>query len=130
MEDRLTLITSALQRIQEKGGRENFVIFTSDIKKNYYIQFLGKVGQPTLYAEAVSNQFLPAGAALTDEQMRHLRELGWQPPNRDTPNFHRQWEAPDEVACQEIARQVLQAFEMVYGFTSGQPLSVDFGFAN
>lgn len=130
MNDKLTLIATALQRIQEEGSKENFVIFTADLKKNYYIQFSGEVGQTALYAEAVSNKFLKPEFALTAGQIDTLRSLGWEIPLTsvgDSPNFYRRWEAANDDDRLAIAQIVISTFEAVYHWTPERPLVVDFG---
>jgi len=124
MDDKLTLIVTSLQRLQEEGGKNNYCIFTSDIRRNYYIQFAGAQGETRLRAEAVSNQFLESRYALTEAQMTQLQELGWRLDSTQSPNFHREFEAQDEADRTAIAELVLRTLTEVYGLLPTQPLVV------
>ena len=59
-------ITSALQDIQERGGEENFVIFSAG---DYYVQFACQPGDQEIYGEAVSSEYLPGDLSLSRIQV-------------------------------------------------------------
>jgi hypothetical protein len=44
--------------------------------------------QDGIYADTISNEFLPAGAKLTLNEERRLADLGWFPPDHATARFN------------------------------------------
>lgn len=128
MEDKLSLIESALQRLQTEGGKDNFCIFTANIKKNYYIQFRGHRDRPAIRGEAVSNEFLAPKFALSEAQMAKLQALGWNRPSSDrdaSPNFYQDWEITNDEERQALARLILRILQEVYGLLPKQPLVIN-----
>jgi len=128
MEDKLSLIETALQRLQKEGGKDNYCIFTANIKKNYYIQFTLQRDKVTCRGEAVSNRFLAAEFALSEVQLAQLPGLGWQRPSSDqdgSPNFYQDWQIGRDEARLALARLVLRTLEEVYGLLPDQPLVVN-----
>lgn len=128
MEDKLSLIESALQRLQTEGGKDNFCIFTASIRKNYYIQFRGHRDDPMIWGEAVSNEFLASEFALSEAQMAKLQELGWNRPSYGpdaSPNFYQDWEITSDEERQALARLILHTLQEVYGLLPEQPLVID-----
>lgn len=113
----LVVMAQTLKQLQEEGGEANAVIFTADPERNTYIQFAGAKGQPQLYGEAVSNQYIPSEYALDDEQSALLETMGWslQPGG----NYVRQFEASSDDERMAIAKEVLRAFIEVYGVSAG-----------
>ena len=111
MEQNLKNIMQALRLIQDDGGNSNFAIFTADSDKNYYIQFVGELGEDSLFGEAVSNEFLERPYQLTATQENQLRALGWQDGEG---NFYQEWFANSDEDRQEIAQIVLHTFIDVY----------------
>jgi len=130
MSSNLSAIVASLRLIQEEGGH-NFVIFTADAEKNYYIQFSYVRGEPKLHSEAVSNQALARAFALNSTQIARLKTMGWHPPEvlRTEPgraNFYREWEATnDDERLLLIGRDVMRTFVEVYGCLPNQPISVE-----
>lgn len=121
MEQNLEQIADALRQIQEDGGDSNFVVFTADAAKNYYIQFVGELAHDSLFGEAVSNEFLEPPFTLTLSQEARLRELGWQ---AGEGNFYQEWFASNDEERQEIAQLVMQTFIEVYDISPTQPLEI------
>jgi hypothetical protein len=67
-----------------------------------------------LVVEAVSNEFLPEHAQLSDHQELVLLGLGWQPTDGDElPNFHRCYESPVDLTT--VAETMVATFAAVYG---------------
>lgn len=124
VEDTISIIEESLRRIQQEGGRGNFVIFTVDEQKNYYIQISAVCGQPTFSAEAVSNTFLNPEFALDDRQIERLKALGWQ-ANPGHNFFRDDWQAFDVVERTEIAEEVMRTLIEVYVWQPDQPLEID-----
>ncbi len=121
MEENLANIAAALRQIQDDGGDGNFVVFTADPAKNYYIQFVGELGHADLFGEAVSNEFLERPYRLTHAQEDRLRELGWQ---AGEGNFYQEWFASNDEDRQEIAQLVMQTFVEVYNISPAQPVDI------
>ena len=121
MDQNLEQITAALRQIQEDGGDSNFVVFTADPAKNYYIQFVGELAHDSLFGEAVSNEFLEPPFTLTLSQEARLRELGWQ---AGEDNFYQEWFASNDEDRQEIAQLVMQTFIEVYNIPPKQTIDV------
>lgn len=122
MEDVLAKITESLRCIQEEGGEGNYVHFVVGAEMNYYIQFAAECGRTSLYAEAVSNEYLKPEFALTTEQIAHLRSMGWNAPG---PNFYQDREAITDEDRLQIAQEVIQALVEVYGWVPGQPIGIE-----
>lgn len=121
MEENLNNIVAALRQIQDDGGDGNFVVFTADPAKNYYIQFVGELGHDDLFGEAVSNEFLERPYQLTPMQENKLRDLGWQ---AGEGNFFQEWVASDDDERREIAQVIIQTFVDVYHMPPKQPIEV------
>ena len=121
MEENLANIVAALRQIQDDGGDGNFVVFTADPAKNYYIQFVGELGHDDLFGEAVSNEFLERPYRLTPAQEKRLRDLGWQ---EGEGNFYQEWFASNDEDRQEIAQLVMQTFVEVYNISPAQPVDI------
>jgi hypothetical protein len=124
MDNNISVIADSLRRIQTEGGDGNFVIFTADVKKNYFVQFAGAQGKTDLYAEAVGNEVLPRGATLQPNQIARLQAMGWNPPV-DSPNFNREWKATNDEERLSIAREVMRVLVEIYGMQPDQPLAVE-----
>jgi len=119
-------IVSALRRLTEEGGSDNFVIFVADAAKNYFVQFLSYRGNTTIYGEAVSNRFLSSPFLLSAEQDAWLARLGWNPPaGEQPPNFHRYWRVADDRDRQVVAEAALATLKIVYGWRGDRPLEVE-----
>ena len=121
----LGMIAQHLGRIQQEGGQGNFVIFESDSKANYFIQFTGSKGDSSLYAEAAGNPVIPKNYRLDQEKLVKLMQLGWQTPAPDSPNHHLQWQANSYNDRLAIAKIVMQTLVEVYGSDPEQPLEVN-----
>jgi hypothetical protein len=121
MDNNLEQIVAALRQIQDDGGDSNFVVFTADPLKNYYIQFVGELAHDSLFGEAVSNEFLEPPHTLTAAQEARLRELGWKVGEG---NFYQEWFASDDEERQEVAETVMQTFVDVYHISPTQPIEI------
>ena len=69
-----------------------------------------------VYAEVPSDQFLTP--PLTPTQHRRLLELGWAPPDADTPNHWREW--PADMPPSAMAAILLSTLTSVYDVTGGE----------
>ena len=118
-------IAQNLRKIQKGGGEGNFVIFTVDLEANTFIQLVGKKDDARLYAETPSNQVIPDGHQLSEDQDDLLEVLGWQPPAGDELNYHRTWRATSHEDRLMIAQEIMQTFVEVYGIEADQPLDVN-----
>ncbi|MGQ0802481.1 MAG: T3SS (YopN, CesT) and YbjN peptide-binding chaperone 1 [Actinomycetota bacterium] len=79
---------------------------------SYYVQFAGR--PDSLWAEAVSNAFLPEPAQLRDADTERLTKLGWRVPDAESsPNFSRDWPAP--VPYDEVADLAVATLRHIYG---------------
>ena len=125
MDDPVVMISNMLRRIQDEGCQGNFVIFIANANMNYYIQIIGQKCDTTLFAEAVSNEFLDSKHLLDARHMKKLEELGWNIPGL-TPNFHREWIAKDDQDRLEIAKGVMDTFLEVYGWKPSQGIELEF----
>ena len=67
-----------------------------------------------LHAEAVSNKF--ADPPIGPDAMNTLREMGWNLPNEDVPNFHRRIEA-NAVRPEDVASLLLRTLRDAYLIT-------------
>jgi desulfoferrodoxin (superoxide reductase-like protein) len=121
----LGMIAQHLGRIQQEGGQDNFVIFESDSRANYFIQFTGQKGDSSLYAEAAGNPVIPKNYRLDQEKLSKLQQLGWEPPLPNSPNHHLQWQANSYNDRLAIAKIVMQTLVDVYGADPEQPLEVN-----
>ena len=108
-------IVEALEKIQTKGGKGNFVIFDVDVQKNYYVQVAGQNHAPGLVIEAVSNEYLAAADCLSAEQEDQMAFLGWDAPDGQQVNYT--FEANVETAAQrlQLAEKVYATLSQVYG---------------
>jgi hypothetical protein len=126
MIDHLTTLYEALRQLHAEGGHGNFVIFTAEHIESYYVQVAGSKGGDRLYAEAVSNDFLRPEFALTEDQIAHMRRLGWQLPQPgEEGNFFREWQAASDGDRLGVARFLLQTLTEVYGVPDDEPLDVN-----
>jgi hypothetical protein len=124
--DSLSQITQSLRRIQTEGGDSNFVIFTSDASKNYYIQFACAKGKTVLYAEAAGNGVLDEEDKLTADKVNWLLDSGWYLRGSESmPNFFRKWDSETDEDREAIAQATLQAMAETYGMDLNQPLQVE-----
>ena len=126
--DTLFAIAGSLGLILEVGGH-NFVIFTADAEKNYYIQFSHALGEEKVHAEAVSNHFLAPEFRLDSAQIARLKMMGWHPPEvgpaeSGRANFYREWEwTNDDARLRLMALDVMRTFAEVYGYPPDQDIS-------
>lgn len=123
-------IAESLRRIQREGGGDNFVIFSLDEEKGYYIQAAARSGEPLLWAEAVSNKFLKSEFALDARRMARLQSLGWHAPEEPSKfrNFHREWAADSDEDRLRVAREMVQVMVEVYGWEPNQLVGVELVF--
>ena len=120
--DHATTINENLRKIQEEGGRGNFVVFEADSGANYYIQFAGQKGDSSLYGEAVGNDFISEGYKLNAEPAcPTTRQLGWSAAGA---NYSQRWEAASDAERETIAQLVVQTLRDVYGIDPTQSLQV------
>lgn len=79
----------------------------------YYVQFANTEGRTGVYAEAVSNEYLPEDKRLTPQQESELVQRGWFSPADTATNFNRTWVGPE--ARTSAAVEARQTFRAVYG---------------
>jgi hypothetical protein len=107
--------------------RRDYLIITCDVQRNYYVQFPHPGDEPglpeSLYAEAVSNEFLDENASLGPEEEEVLGQLGWHPPrtppNASVSNWWREFKLPSEAAFEQVARAVVETLRSVYDYAGG-----------
>ncbi len=82
----------------------------------FYVQ--GRIVEPWLHLDAISNEFLPPEAALGPEQMRVLQDLGWDAPVPELgiDNFTKFLRVPDELG--QAGRIIVEALVSGYGATA------------
>ena len=127
VEGNAATIAEFLRRLQEEGGRGNFVIFTVDSRKGYYIQCAAGYGQARLWAEAASNEFVDPEFALSSERSARLESMGWNAPRKSSKiaNFHREWEANGGEDRSRIASEIVRAMVEVYDGAPDQQIGVE-----
>ena len=127
IEGNVATIAEYLRRIQEEGDGSNFVIFTVDSRKGYYIQCAAGYGQTLLWAEAVGSDFVEPEYALSSERLARLESMGWNAPEESLKiaNFHREWEAVGDEDRSRVAREIVRAMVEVYGWVPDQPIEVE-----
>ena len=122
------MIADALRRVQEEGGKRNFVVFTTG---SYYIQFAARKDGSEFYVEAVSNRFLSPDNALSSEQIERLKSLGWRDSGCSSgqsgdSNYCRQdWWANNDEQRSIIAELVMRTFVGAYGVPSDALIGKD-----
>ena len=127
----LQKLTAALLSLQEEGGRGNFAIFRAG---GYRVQFAGRRGWTSFYAEANNTDSLPPERALSPEQVERLQALGWGhqrcavavKTELPTTDFCRtDWDAPTDEDRAAMADVVLRTFTEGYGVPPDVPLEVE-----
>jgi hypothetical protein len=106
------VIADTLKKLQTEGGMGNFAIFKADEKKNYYIQFSGAKGEPSLYAEAVSNDFLQPENKISNEKSQVLLKKGWK--SEQGRNYQKIFPANTDEERKNIEEEILILFRDVY----------------
>jgi len=113
-------VTQALARIVAEGG---FAIVTDTSRENLFAQFMTDAGSPSMQAELVGNEYLPADERLTSLQMADLRERGWSGDGAE--NWTREWpDASSEPVRVEAALAAVTALREVYGADGGVDVEV------
>lgn len=125
MNDKLSEILDALQRLYLEGGDNNYAIFTANLQKNYYIQLTGQKQASSFTAEAVSNRYLAPEFKLSAYQKDQLVSLGWRNNAAISPNFYQEFAVHSTDDFETIASQILETFTTVYGLQPDQPLIVN-----
>ena len=132
LDDSHRTIAEALRR--HVGDLREYVIFTSDPERGYYIQAVGhdKEGSIVLHAEAVSDEFLEPQDQLGRSGADTLRGLGWQDPSseskslEDPPNWWREFVIASAEDVDGIAETLLATLRDAYGY-EGSELDVELG---
>lgn len=117
------VIVSALEVIQTQGGDDNLVVLIADSTRNYYIQFAGKIGRPTLHGEAVANHDLKPEFQLSNDDIKELQALGWEDRGSGL-NYSQSFQATDDQERLAVAEVVWQTFSRVYGIPTGSELEI------
>jgi hypothetical protein len=114
-------VTDALARIVAEGG---FAIVSDPSRENLYAQFMTGAGSPSLQAELVGNEYLPAGERLDELQMAELRARGWTGDGME--NWSREWpDASSEAVRAEAALAAVGALTEVFGARGGVTVEVN-----
>ena len=86
--------------------------------RNVYVQFVREKDR-SIHAEAVSNEYLGRNYRLKKDQIKALREIGWEPPRHPaeqahlgSPNFYIDANAPMDHA--RLADAAVRALRDVY----------------
>jgi hypothetical protein len=128
---------------QQTEERRDFLICSPDEVPDYYVQLPHPGERPTvLYAEAVSDLYLPPDLVIGAEGAGALSALGWDAPTTDpstsktgwdesrrirvSPNWSREFKLDDDDAYQTIVETMLETLRSVYGYADGR-LRVELG---
>ncbi len=134
-------LAAALQQQTEEG--RDFLICSPDEVLDYYVQLPHPGERPAvLYAEAVSDSYLPPDLAVGAEGAGALSGLGWNAPTTDpststtgwdesrrtwvSSNWFREFKLDDDDAYHTIADTILETLRRVYGYSDGR-LRVELG---
>ena len=117
-------IQAALRRLLGEGGEGNFAVFFANREKNRYVQVAGARGGRRLWAEAVSNDYLPSAAQLDSAALGQLERQGWRPPGDGTENHSRSWDLAIDGDLSRLGEWLLGTLEQVYAL-EGAPLEID-----
>lgn len=134
-------LATALQ--QQTEERRDFLICSPHDAPDYYVQLPHPGEHPAvLYAEAVSDAYLPADLAIGAEGAAALSGLGWNPPTTDpststtgwdesrqawaSSNWFREFTPDEDDAYTTIAETILETLRGVYGYADGR-LRIELG---
>ena len=107
------LIVASIERIIFEGGKSNFVIL--NISEDYFLQAAASRGDHAIWCEAVSNNFIEPEALLTESQIQHLQQLGWNLPESEEDNFQVQLAVDSEQRRAALADLFMRTANSVYG---------------
>lgn len=120
-------ITSALKRIASTTSKYESVIISAPGRKNVYVQFLADKKGKSMIGEAVGNHYLGKREQLSPGQLKHLKELGWNPPDEggNALNFSRDWVMEDDHDLRVMALEAARALSEVYNVTELDAVDVE-----
>ncbi|MCP2285151.1 PD-(D/E)XK nuclease superfamily [Promicromonospora umidemergens] len=119
--DGLDSVRAAVQQVvqthQEFGAQSFKISFESNRHPGVECYVQGQIVEPWLHLDAVSNQFLPAHAALADTQVKALEALGWGAPvpGNGNENFSLFLHLPGQLA--DASNAIVDALVRGYGAT-------------
>ncbi len=114
-------IVTFLKKVLNEPGEDNFVIFTVDEAKDYYVQFARSLTQPPiLHGEVVSNNNLNPEFALSESKITLLSSKGWSLQD----NFCREWNVANEGDLLVIAEEVVCILTDIFGWSPREDLRV------
>ncbi len=125
MAEHSALIYQTVLKIQTDGGLNNFATFIANDEKNYYVQISGEREGNSIYAEAVSNQFLKPKDQLNQSQIHLLTEMGWNQPKGDSVNFYKNWPIDSSNDSEDLTKFLYQTLSRVFGMSSFDQLAVN-----
>ncbi len=116
-------ITNYLYKLITEPTKYEFLIisYNSQPDHNYYIQFLPPIDD-LLYAEAVSNAFIPTGFAINENLFFNL---GWNGPDKEHENFWREWAELNEAAIPGVTKDVISILTEVYQVAPSGSLRIE-----
>jgi hypothetical protein len=116
------ILFDALRKLIREGTPYGFLIAAVG---DYYVQF-AREGEPKwLYAEAVSNAFLPANRQLTKTSADRLMRMGFEKPVADDGLFHRNYQIDDDDDLLKVARSAVTILRDVYGVAERSSLEIE-----
>ena len=121
--DSVAGIAASLDRLVR--GPDTFVIFTSDVARNAYVQAVVTASGLTL--EAVSSTYLKGSAGLSTADEATLRALGWILDGDGSANWSQDLPGWPGSGSSEAASLVAETLTNVYDWQPGQPIQVERG---
>jgi hypothetical protein len=119
----LTALHDTIARLVREGGGNNFVVISPRGNDRVYVQLMSGLGSNEIYAEAVSNWYLPPGEELSNEQIDTLERLGWEEPETEG-NYSYTWRLSTEDVVWNVAEHALQTLREVFGVADALDLEV------
>jgi len=112
-----------LTALTSSENPDSFVVFVTDAIKNYYIQFYFDIENNTLKGEVVGNDFLAPACRITPSQIEWMNMRGWK--ILEGGNFGKQWSTIDNVKLQDVTRETIELFRVVFGADGNTPITVE-----
>lgn len=117
-------ILAALERIALPRGRFENVSFSPPDRESIYIHLHCERRSKQMLAAAAGNSELGKSDRLSRQQTRRMEELGWDPPDANSPSYFRQWPVKDEHDFKLIALETARTFSEVYQIEALDTLTV------
>jgi hypothetical protein len=111
-------VEAALAQLLDRGEPDEFIVVVGDAEANYYTQAFAEEG--SFWCEAVANQYLDAGHALSADGTARLSALGWNAPTDEVPNW---WCV--RPTRESAATLMVQTLAEAYGVRLDQPFAIE-----